>query len=156
MQVPPPPLEAMGDREDLCAGPKWRAPRGMEAEVKTTAVSIKITDSALRQFVEQRADGEMSVLIELDLPSPLVTISKSECLGRSSPQSVAVPGDYAKAEREAIEQVETRLGDMGLRASYLRASRTFLAEVSSEQLMQLLNLKKVRSVALNRSVRAFG
>ena len=121
--------------------------------MKATAIHKKITDSALRQFVEQHADGEKSVLIELDLPSPSVTIRKSaEASWRSSPQSVTVSGERVKAEREAVEQVKTWFSDIGLRANYLRASRIFLAKVTSEQLIQILSFKKVRSVALNRKV----
>ena len=105
--------------------------------MKVTAVHAKITDRVLRQFVEEHADGEKSVLIELDLPSPLVAIGKSPALHwrRSSPRSVTVPGDRAKAESEAIEQVRTWFNGIGLRARYLRASRAFLAKVTSDQLM---------------------
>lgn len=124
--------------------------------MKATVVHAKITDRALRQFVEEHADGEKSVLIELDLPSPLVTLGKSSPLHwrRSSPRSVAFSGDRARAETETIEQVRTWFDGIGLRAKYLRASRTFLAKVTSDQLMQILTSNKVRSVALNHRVKA--
>lgn len=117
----------------------------------------KVADQELRRFAEQRAGGERSVLIEMDLPSGVSNVGHrhTERIQPSKPYRV-LPLDEGPIQTSLeVDQLKRWLEDIGLSVRYLRASHVFVTKVTSEQLMQIVTSDKVRSVAVNRRVRAF-
>lgn len=125
--------------------------------MQTDLVQKKIADNKLRRFVKQHAGGQESVLIQVDVPAPMVTFDKprQSHWQRSVPCHVTQVDEFDEKENDAIEHLKCWFQEIGLKARYLGSARAFSAKVTSDQLMQIVNSKKVLAVALNRKGKAF-
>ena len=116
----------------------------------------KVSDGELRRFAEHQEEGEKSVMIELNMPANIVTIGQRHVGGvrPSGPYRVSPPDDNWDKRKSEVQKLRRWLEDIGLSVRYLGASHVFLTKVTSNQLTQIVTSNKVRSVALNRRVKA--
>lgn len=123
--------------------------------VESNPLHVKVIDSGLRRFVEGQEDGRKSVMIELDLPSTVVSIGRrhSSQVRGADLYSIVASDNNSDKTKDKVRRLKTWLEGMGLKVRYLGSSHVFLTKVTSNQLMRIVHSDGVRSVALNRRVR---
>ena len=117
-----------------------------------------IPDEALRRFAASESDELVSVLIELDLPEPQVSLEvRSMPLTgpRWRPTAVAAETDEERQETdrrkaEADRHLRTVLGKT---PHWLPYAHAYAAEISPQQLRQVVRTPYVLRVSPNRTFR---
>ena len=129
--------------------------------MNTYTVKTKIGDNGLRRFVEEHADGQESVLIEVNVEGPTIEFVTDEGLSddgfealRLRPHVASQATGLVERETLLVRQLQSWFKEIGLKARYLRSAHAFSAKATSDQLRQIVDSGQIRAVAANRKVSA--
>lgn len=118
----------------------------------------KIANRELRQFAAANTAEPVSVLIEIDLPSPVVSVARTEN-GELSLRGARIRSDVSAADlqvaegriRQATEFLEKLLGKS---PRWLPGAHSFAARVTPQQLRAIASSPTVKAIWPNRELRA--
>jgi hypothetical protein len=111
------------------------------------SVARKLPDAELRAFAANRSDDVVSVLIEVDQPSPRVTLTQGS--RRQRPRITAPQ----PAAGNRWDEAARFLGEiLGSQPRWLSAAGAFVADVTGAQLAEIARSPLTRSVARNRNL----
>ena len=116
--------------------------------------SEKITDEALRSFLNLDTEETRQVLLEIEAPEPKVTYQKKPGRGHLHllPKSVEREEYGAETEQKAVETTRELLDSMHIQYRFSPSARVFVAGVTPSQLQKLMVEASVRSIIPNRFV----
>jgi hypothetical protein len=117
-----------------------------------------VPDEALRRFASSESDELVSVLIELDLPEPKVSLeTRSMPLSGPRWRPTAVAAETQEEKEEAVRrkaEADRHLGTvLGKTPHWLPYAHAYAAEISPQQLRQVVETPYVLRVSPNGTFR---
>ncbi|WP_027482164.1 hypothetical protein [Deinococcus pimensis] len=118
----------------------------------TEAELRKLKHETLRRFVRDAPGGEVSVIVELDVPAPKVVMRPpaGAADGRLRPRVVAADVD-AEVVRRQVEEPRAFLEARSTeRPRFLEAAASFVVTVTVAQLAEVARFPHIKAVFPNR------